>query len=159
MGSQKENFTITEKIAINGMFRGRITEENSLINQRMSWMIFSESLLVAAWAAIATKLPEVTSRLPSPVTREEVRLILIGIPIVGLIVAAASLIGVIAAYMEIGTMCKMYETKFQSIETDHTLPKLTGSGPAHFLGHLMPWILPGAFAFLQICMLLHSCHI
>ena len=137
------------------MFRRRVVEEDTLINQRMSWMIWSEALLLAAWSG--TFIKELDPNF-DPTFSSPVGWILFGASAFGCVIAFLSAIGVASAQLEIRRLRKLYERQFPEVEQDLRLPKITGARRYHILGHFVPYIVPAGFLFLQGMMFYLSNH-
>ena len=138
------------------MFRRRVVEEDTLINQRMSWMIWSEALLLAAWSAAFIKETDPTL---AHTFQSAVGWILWGLSLFGCVIAALSEVAVVSAQREISRLGKMYKTNFPEVEQDTRLPKLTGSFFTHHFGHAVPYIVPAGFFSLQYILFQLSNHL
>ena len=143
---ENERAELNLRINVNAMFRRRIVEEDTLINQRMSWMIWSEALLLTAWSAAFIKHTD-----PSlgETFRPAIHWILFGLAAFGCGVAVLSWTAILSARKEIDHLVSLYQRRFPEVEGDSRLPKLTGNAANHLLGHLVPYLVPIGFLALQ----------
>jgi hypothetical protein len=134
-------------------YRKRIVEEDTLINHRMSWMIFSESIMFVLFgAAERAKEHAVIPFLhipPSP-------LFMIAISTFGLLIAVISLRSIGAAQEEIYELCREYDNKQPDAHDSKLLPKLTGQDRNHYAGHLLPNVLPTLIIAIWLVALLYA---
>jgi hypothetical protein len=136
-------------------FRRRIVDEDNLINNRTSWQLGLQTILVVLWAAIVSG-SEVGGRLEHFLPLKGV---LVFICVVGLIAGAIGLTTIMAAHREIKTAKADYKGQYPSLYSDVGIPKMTGNTNSHNFGHLIPLGIPVAFALVQFLLLLSSLYV
>jgi len=113
----------------------QIGREESLINNRLSWMLTFQGFLFAA-IALVTDVG----------TDPAIRIILRNlVPIVGLVIGAFTLIGVHAAYLSINNIkakCKERKERKERLGDRPLYPPAHGTPTAHRLGKIPSYGIP-----------------
>lgn len=105
-----------------------IDQENTLINNRLSWMLTFQGFLFATLALIASKdTPQSISLAFRNV-----------VPIVGIVVAFLALLGVFAAYISIDNTKRKWKKRLEN----HQYPPAHGTALASILGRITSYGIP-----------------
>lgn len=122
------------------LFRARIEHEDSLVIQRLSWLVASQSFLFTAYAITVNGLAT-----PSPVAPLVLRqqLLLELLPIVGLFSAALIYGTILAAVQAIVSFRHAYHAHVGAAAA--ALPPITTGGPTRLAGLSAPLLLPLVF--------------
>jgi hypothetical protein len=124
-------------------FRERIDAENSLIAQRVSWLILSQSFLFIAYtAALVAK--------PPPSHAAQITHLLDVFPILGLVIVAGVYASICAALLTISAL----RARFADIEPAHVYPfDDLPAGWVRQLGHMAAYVPPVAIGATWIWLL------
>ncbi|HBL10556.1 MAG TPA: hypothetical protein DD379_03940 [Cyanobacteria bacterium UBA11162] len=129
--------------------RERIDYEETLLNQRVIWLIFSQSFLVSAYAIILNSPPEPKSPMYSDLQSCLIWLL----PVLSLILSIIIYVSVISALSHIAQLRESYET-YPKDDTIDRFPMMNETSFIRRLGGLPPILVPllfiGAWAFLLI---------
>jgi hypothetical protein len=129
------------------LFRERVVQEDTLINYRMTWMIFSEAIIIALWGAINSQdllIKACHQNPPDP----RIYYVALALCATGILFAFGGWLTISAAKAEIAYIRDgIYNTKYKFIADDDRIPKLTGSAKRHSIwyGHIMGWGCPLLF--------------
>ncbi|HEY9667321.1 MAG TPA: hypothetical protein V6C91_10985 [Coleofasciculaceae cyanobacterium] len=131
------------------IIRERIDYEENLLNQRVIWLIFSQSFLVSAYAIMLNSPPEPKSPMYGELQSSLIWLL----PILSLILSIIVYLSVISALYHITQLRKSFETYPKDETIDH-FPAMNDTSFIRWLGALPPILVPllfiGAWAFLLI---------
>jgi hypothetical protein len=131
------------------IIRERIDYEENLLNQRVIWLIFSQSFLVSAYAIMLNSPPEPKSPMYGDLQSCLVWLL----PSLALIVSIIIYISVISALYHIAELSKSFET-YPKDDTIERFPAMNDTSFIRRLGGLPPVLVPllfiGAWALLLI---------
>jgi hypothetical protein len=131
------------------LVRQQIEHEDNLVNQRLSWLLGSQSFLFTAYAISVNGPPQIRSR----ELETHVGLLLILLPLVSII--SALLIG-LTVWAGMWTMQKLRRTYGQRFTKTFAreLPPIQSTGGALFLGHFAPIFLPALFIVIWLLLIL-----
>jgi len=131
------------------IIRERIDYEENLLNQRVIWLIFSQSFLVSAYAIMLNSPPEPKTPMYGELQSSLVWLL----PFLSLIVSIIIYISVISALYHIAELRKSFET-YPKDDTIERFPAMNDTSFIRRLGGLPPILVPllfiAAWAFLLI---------
>jgi hypothetical protein len=131
------------------IIRERIDYEENLLNQRVIWLIFSQSFLVSAYAIMLNSPPEPKSPMYGDLQSCLVWLL----PSLALILSIIIYISVISALYHIAELRESFET-YPKDDTIERFPAMNDTSFIRRLGGLPPILVPllfiGAWAFLLI---------
>lgn len=131
------------------IIRERIDYEENLLNQRVIWLIFSQSFLVSAYAIMLNSPPEPKSPMYGELQSSLIWLL----PILSLILSIIVYMSVISALYHIAELRKSFES-YPKDETIDRFPAMEETSFIRRLGALPPIVVPllfiGAWAFLLI---------
>jgi hypothetical protein len=131
------------------IIRERIDYEENLLNQRVIWLIFSQSFLVSAYAIMLNSPPEPKSPLYGELQSSLMWLL----PILSLILSIIVYMSVISALYHISELRKSFET-YPKDDTIEHFPAMNDTSFIRRLGALPPIVVPllfiGAWVFLLI---------
>jgi hypothetical protein len=118
------------------LLRSRIEHEDNLINQRVSWLVSSQSFLLTGFA-IAANGPVQDPGLPAGALRARLMSLLPG---VGIACAVLVLIAMFGGFMALGELRRIAKEKFTAERTP-----LIVRTRVEFLGISAPAVLPVVF--------------
>ena len=131
------------------IIRERIDYEENLLNQRVIWLIFSQSFLVSAYVIMLNSPPEPKSPMYGELQSSLVWLL----PVLSLIVSIIIYISVISALYHIAELRESFET-YPKDDTIERFPAMNDTSFIRRLGGLPPILVPllfiGAWALLLI---------
>jgi hypothetical protein len=131
------------------IIRERIDYEENLLNQRVIWLIFSQSFLVSAYAIMLNSPPEPKS----PMYGELQSCLIWLLPSLSLILSIIVYLSVISALYQIAQLRESFET-YPKDDTIERFPAMNDTSFIRQLGGLPPILVPllfiGAWAFLLI---------
>jgi len=131
------------------IIRERIDYEENLLNQRVIWLIFSQSFLVSAYAIMLNSPPEPKSPMYGDLQSCLVWLL----PSLALILSIIIYISVISALYHIAELRESFET-YPKDDTIEHFPAMNDTSFIRRLGGLPPILVPllfiAAWAFLLI---------
>ena len=131
------------------IIRERIDYEENLLNQRVIWLIFSQSFLVSAYAIMLNSPPEPTT----PMYGELQSCLIWLLPSLSLILSIIVYLSVISALYQIAQLRESFET-YPKDDTIERFPAMNDTSFIRRLGGLPPILVPllfiGAWAFLLI---------
>jgi len=133
------------------MVRQQIEHEDNLVNQRLSWLLSSQSFLFTAYA-ISLNGPAI---IRSKTLESTVGLLIVLLPLVAIL--SALLIG-LTVWAGMWTMQKLrrkYAKLFEATFRDE-IPPIQSTGGALFLGHFAPIFLPALFIVIWLLLMLRS---
>ena len=126
----------TEQFMIYAAYRSKTVDEYNFINHRLSWMIWSEAMILAVWGVMVS-LDRV--RLVPLIL---VHLTLLVLSVGGVVIALWTQRSVVAAKDEVDNLKSEYKMHYRQCYDDESIPKLTGSKRNHKHGHTVPDWLP-----------------
>lgn len=133
------------------VYRDYLKHEDNLINNRMTWLILSQSFFFTAFALAIGRLTVV-----DPLIADQIGLFLKSLAVLGMVVAGATCLSVVAALTAIEGLRQRWKKHSQTNDTNETytiekslLPDLTGGGDpfASTFGFFMPIAMPLIFLF------------
>jgi len=133
------------------MVRQQIEHEDSLVNQRLSWLLGSQSFLFTAYAISVNGPPQIRSK----ALESTVGLLILLLPLMSII--SALLIG-LTIWAGMWTMQKLrrtYRRRFTEMFAQE-LPPIQSTGGALFLGHFAPIFLPALFIVIWMLLILRK---
>jgi hypothetical protein len=119
------------------LFRNRINMEDELTNHRMSWLIYTQALLVALWASVHDKVASWVS---------------LSACVLGAVCCVLFFLGVWAAQHVI----RKLKVQYDKYPQNEMLPDLVGGPTAHQLGKAAPYFVPSLFMLLWAALFLWS---
>lgn len=122
------------------IIRERIDYEENLLNQRLTWLILSESFLVSAYAVMLNSPPEPKSPMYGDLQSCLVWLL----PSVALILSIIVYLSVISALYHIAELRKSFET-YPKDDTIEHFPAMNDTSFIRRLGGLPPILVPLVF--------------
>lgn len=129
--------------------RERIDYEENLLNQRVIWLIFSQSFLVSAYVIMLNSPPEAKS----PMYGDLQACLIWLLPALSLILSIIIYISVISALFHITQLRKSFET-YPKDDTIEYFPAMDDTSFIRWLGGLPPILVPllfiGTWTFLLI---------
>lgn len=131
------------------LIRQQIDGENSLMNQRVNWLLVSQSFFVSAFASLVTSPPDSE---PNFYNQLQSRLIWI-IPGISLVVSLFIYIGILASLMYMGNLRKSYQTYPQDSSVEH-YPPIQRTTVARLLAQIPPAFVPLLFIGIWIYLLM-----
>lgn len=140
-----KGFPSREEVDYFWLYRNRMNMEDDLTNHRMTWLILTQTLLIALWVGAYTKG-----------ILKEVRGLGVLAFVVGIGSAALIFAGVWAAQHEISRLNHEYWHEYPSGSPHPRLPLLVGDALGHGLGKFAPYGVPVLFAAVWICLVLCS---
>lgn len=142
MRADPKGFPSKEELDYFWLYRNRMNMEDELTNHRMTWLILTQTILIALWVGAAAK--GITKGL-------DVLAFLVGIFSAALIFA-----GVFAAQREITRLNTEYLSEYPGGVRHPKLPPLVGDTLGHGLGKFAPYGVPVLFVTVWICLLVRS---
>lgn len=129
--------------------RERIDYEENLLNQRVIWLIFSQSFLVSAYVIMLNSPPEPKSPMYGELQSSLIWLL----PILSLVLSIIVYISVISALAHIAQLRETFET-YPKDDTIERFPTMNEETLIRRMGGLPPILVPllfiGTWAFLLI---------
>jgi hypothetical protein len=122
------------------LIRERIDYEENLLNQRLTWLILSESFLVSAYAVMLNSPPEPKSPMYGELQSSLIWLL----PSVALILSIIVYVSVISALYHIAELRKSFET-YPKDDTIEHFPGMNDTSFIRRLGGLPPILVPLVF--------------
>jgi hypothetical protein len=131
--------------------RSQIEHEDNLVNQRLSWLLSSQSFFFTAYAISLNGPPLIRSKS----LENTVGLLILLLPLVSIL--SAILIG-LTVWAGMWTMQKLrHRYSKQMIATfGEELPPIQSTGGALFLGHFAPIFLPALFIVIWLMLMMKS---
>jgi hypothetical protein len=127
-GLATDRFPTDRELKYFRLFRDRIDMEDELTNHRMSWLIYTQTVLIVLWAGAYDKA-------------------LLGIGflacIVGIVSCVIVFFGLLAAQNVITELKTQYKSKYP--QNDEMLPNIVGGAKSHLLGKWAPYSVPILF--------------
>ena len=133
------------------LIRARIEKEDELVNQRLIWMVFSQSFMFSAFA-ILTNAPE---KPKTPTMGAQQDLLLWIIPVIALFACALIYIGLLASLLTLKGLRKRYDNYPDDGTADH-LPPIQNIGWVRLLSAMAPIGLPLLFVLTWLMLLLNQ---
>lgn len=131
------------------IIRERIDYEENLLNQRVIWLIFSQSFLVSAYAIMLNSPPEPKTPMYGDLQSSLIWLL----PSLALLVSMIVYMSVISALYHIAELGKSFET-YPKDDTIERFPAMNDTSFIRRLGGLPPILVPllfiGTWVFLLI---------
>lgn len=131
------------------IIRERIDYEENLLNQRVIWLIFSQSFLVSAYAIMLNSPPEPKSPMYGDLQSSLIWLL----PSLALLVSIIVYMSVISALYHIAELGKSFES-YPKDDTIERFPAMNDTSFIRRLGGLPPILVPllfiGTWIFLLI---------
>lgn len=131
------------------IIRERIDYEENLLNQRVIWLIFSQSFLVSAYAIMLNSPPEPKTPMYGDLQSSLIWLL----PSLALLVSMIVYMSVISALYHIAELGKSFET-YPKDDTIERFPAMNDTSFIRRLGGLPPIVVPllfiGTWVFLLI---------
>lgn len=130
----------TDDLRVYELFRERVVEEDAIINHRMTWMFWSQAIILALWGALASQ------RLNEAVCKShdlQIQHALLALSVIGVAFSLISFFSVFAAKSEINNIKRAYRRRYPHIYSNDAIPKLTGESWRHFTGHLVDMFATG----------------
>lgn len=137
------NITFLEAIEIFNAYRGKIVAENELINQRLSWMLWIQSILFAIWGSLALNVKSINSGVL-------IYVVLIIISVFGMLVSYVSVVSVRAAESEIEDIIDQYKLKYRLLYYNDRMPHIVCGKKITATGLLFGSMVSLLFVFLHI---------
>jgi len=137
----EDSFPSEEELSYFWLYRHRIDMEDHLTNHRVTWLIITQSLLIALWVGARKEMGP-----------------WLGVLTFMVAIAWAALIfaGLCAAQREIRRLNEQYSTNYPRGVRHPKLPLLIGDTLGHGLGKFAPYGVPFLFAIVWICLLWRS---
>lgn len=128
------------------VYRDYVKHEDNLINNRMTWLVLSQSFFFTSFALAVGRLSD-----SDPVAAEKIYIFLNTIAWLGIAVGLATFGAVLAALNSIDGLRSRWDvlrTDDNVFVNDKTLPELTGGGKlfASVFGFFLPIVVPLIFA-------------
>src|SRR5947208_13595652 len=95
------------------LVRGRIEHEDSLVVQRLSWLVASQSFLFTAYAIVLNGLTASPPPAMATLMRQQLRLSRL-IPLAAILTCALIYVSIVAAVKAIATVRRTYRSRFPS---------------------------------------------
>jgi hypothetical protein len=143
----------------------RVVEEDNLINQRMNWMLWSESIILTLWGALTAAsfafhpadLP--WFRFPALISAMEVviSIMQIALAVIGIIISFIGNTSIYAARKEVEHIRDTYAAETRDINFSHVriMSSVTAADDKHLRGHMLakyvPWFFCGIWCLLLAC--------
>lgn len=140
--NDRDRFPTQDELRIYETFRKRVVEEDTLINQRVSWIIWAQASLIATWGLLITKQTNTLDVLA-------IKIFLLAISSGGWIVAVFGAYGVHAAQSEINRAVKRYSEKHKDVYRLEKLPRIIGNSSNHSHGNRLALGVALLFALIQ----------
>jgi hypothetical protein len=133
------------------MVRQQIEHEDNLVNQRLSWLLSSQSFFFTAYA-ISLNGPTI---IRSKSLESTVGLLILLLPLVSIL--SAVLIG-LTVWAGMWTMQKLRHRYGREMiqKFGDELPPIQSTGGALFLGHFAPIFLPALFIVIWLMLMMRS---
>lgn len=139
----------TSSADLYSIIRERIDYEENLLNQRVIWLIFSQSFLVSAYAIMLNSPPEPKTPMYGDLQSSLIWLL----PSLALLVSIIVYMSVISALYHIAELGKSFET-YPKDDTIERFPAMNDTSFIRRLGGLPPILVPllfiGTWVFLLI---------
>ena len=135
------------------LIRSRLEHEDSLISQRLSWLVASQSFLFSAYAIVLNGLDTGTSSTLAMVMQQR-QLLFRLIPLVAVLTCVFIYPSILAAVRAIAMLRALYRT--QVMETEQTLPPIQTGWFTRGMGLLAPLLLPVMFACVWLILWMHG---
>jgi len=131
--------------------RQQIEHEDSLVSQRLSWLLSSQSFLFTAYAISLNGPYQIRSK----ALESTVGLLILLLPLVSIL--SAMLIGM-TVWAGMWTMLKLRRAYARQLAQTFMseLPPIQSTGGALFLGHFAPIFLPVLFIVIWLLLILRS---
>lgn len=141
--SGKKTFPSEDEREFYRLYRERVVNEDTLIYQRLSWLITAQTIMFSftAVAFFRTGAGEIN-------TKGTVIMCVLGIP-----VCLVSYGGVLAALHAIKEINLHYQQRHPNPPPNASLPKLIGDSWTHRTGKLVPFLIPPMFILAWIAIL------
>ena len=133
------------------LVRQQIEHEDNLVNQRLSWLLSSQSFLFTAYA-ISLNGPAI---IRSKTLESTVGLLILLLPLVSILSALLIGLTVWAGMWTMQKLRRQYARLFQSTFGDE-IPPIQSTGGALFLGHFAPVFLPILFIVIWLVLITRS---
>ena len=146
MPNKVGDYELLEALEVYNAFRGKINSEDTLINWRLSWMLWAEAIFLAAWGALAAieKSDHLYGNIIIPVS-------MVFANIFGIAIAIASFLSLRAAVSEITKIKYQYKTAYGSLyNSNNKIPKLYSGKNNHGKGTSIIYFVPILFGFVQL---------
>jgi hypothetical protein len=132
------------RLTVYRLYRERIVHENNVIDHRLSWMLWSEAIILTLWGSIAAGL--LTNTKLDRWTTFLIIILQVVLGIFGLLIGCFSRLGIKAAQTEILRMKATYrgiDEKYDRYERDPVIPELSAkeelAASAQRLVSIIPW--------------------
>jgi hypothetical protein len=139
-------------LGIYGLYRERVSQEDNLINHRMSWMLWSQAILFAFWASTGNGS---LSLLADAASKHEAAFLQLIIGVVGFFFAFGSRVSIKAAQDEIKYLADICFAKYPDLKKamDHNvIPDLIGHKKGRLLSHIVPSGAPFLFMLMWVAL-------
>lgn len=121
------------------LIRGQIEHEDSLISQRLSWFVASQSFMFTAYAIVVSNMSASRS---AWVSAQMHRLVVV-VPVAAVLTCVLSFASIIAGLLAIRNLHHGYRRLFETVRSD--LPPIQGYRYTQVLGQAAPLLLPLMF--------------
>lgn len=140
---------VDDYLRVYQLFRERVVQEDNLNNHRMTWLIYSEAIVLGLWGTVVSQ--DMLTKACNAGTFLRMYIVLCVLCSVGIILAGVSWIAIQAAKSEISYIRdEIYGKQYKFIADDNRIPRLVGSQGRHPLGHLMTWGCPLLFIVMWV---------
>jgi len=136
------------------LVRERIEHEDSLIVQRLSWLVASQSFLFTAYAIVSNGLMSQPSQPACLRFGEQLQLLFQLIPIVATLTCVLIYISILAAVVTMRRLRNGYRSRFGPEEDG--LPPIMTVAPTRLFGLVAPLLLPLVFAAVWLVLWVHG---
>jgi hypothetical protein len=133
--NDKKSFPSEDEREFYRLYRQRVVDEDTLIYQRLSWLITAQTIMFSftATAFFRTGAGEIN-------TKGTVIMCILGV-----LICLVSYVGVVAALYAIKEITCNYQHRYPAPQPNHSLPKLIGDSWTHRTGRLVPFLIPPMF--------------
>jgi hypothetical protein len=135
------------------LYRERISQEDNLINHRMSWLLWSQAIFFAFWIGLANGTFEKISLM---VSSKAIAWALGIIAVIGGVLAESSRRAIGAAQAEIEYLvevCHRRHTDLEQAARLEQIPSLVGHKRTHNVGHWVPKYSPFLFMVVWVVLI------
>jgi hypothetical protein len=136
------------------LVRERIEHEDSLIVQRLTWLVGSQSFLFTAYAIVANGLMTQATQPASLHFAGQLQLLFQLIPVVAILTSVFIYVSILAAVATMHRLRNGYRSRFGPEED--ALPPIMTATPARWFGLFAPLLLPLVFTTIWLILWMHG---